>query len=236
MIRFACPGCDARFTVDDEQAGKGGECPSCGARFRIPEAAPEVTKPPAEPSEALTAVCPHCRQAARVEAADVGHPVACPGCGETYTPGRGELAELPRRRRRDWGDERSRPRRRGERGPPPQVRTAGYLLLVGGIYSLVHIGALAVVTSGLACCFCALWPPWYVSLVWGILAIVRGSAYLGDAAGEAGRARTLQIVQVLAILNLDVVNCVLGVIGLSTTAAPEAEDYFDRYTRYADDE
>jgi predicted Zn finger-like uncharacterized protein len=36
MIRFACPGCSATFTVTDDKAGKAGKCPKCNSQFLIP--------------------------------------------------------------------------------------------------------------------------------------------------------------------------------------------------------
>ena len=54
MIRFACPGCSAMFTVEDEKAGKSGKCPKCQTQFIIPaaELAPTefpLTEDPAAP-------------------------------------------------------------------------------------------------------------------------------------------------------------------------------------------
>lgn len=48
MIRFACPGCSATFTVTDEKAGKTGKCPKCQTQFTIPDVlapAPEIPPP-----------------------------------------------------------------------------------------------------------------------------------------------------------------------------------------------
>lgn len=36
MIRFACPGCSATFTVTADKAGKAGKCPKCLSQFVIP--------------------------------------------------------------------------------------------------------------------------------------------------------------------------------------------------------
>lgn len=49
MIRFACPGCSATFTVTDEKAGKTGKCPKCQTQFTIPPvpaADPDLPPPP----------------------------------------------------------------------------------------------------------------------------------------------------------------------------------------------
>ena len=47
MIRFACPGCSATFTVTDDKAGKTGKCPKCQTQFTIP--APPVEDPDRPP-------------------------------------------------------------------------------------------------------------------------------------------------------------------------------------------
>lgn len=218
MIRFACPGCDARFATDDEQAGKAGECPGCGTRFRIPDAA---SRPAPTAGGDSLATCPHCHQAARVDAADLGHPVACPGCGETYTPGEAALA--PRRRGR------------GDPSPPQALRTAGSLLIAGGVYGLVHAFAIPVLSGGV-CCVCLLWPPWYAMVGWCFWAFIRGTAYHSLSPLAAGRPRGLQIAQVLCILNLDAINCILGVIGLVLCSGPEVRNYFARDERYRSDD
>ena len=48
MIRFACPGCGATFTVDEAKAGKVGKCPKCQSQFQIPKPDPNAggTLPP----------------------------------------------------------------------------------------------------------------------------------------------------------------------------------------------
>ncbi len=47
MIRFACPGCSATFTVTDEKAGKTGKCPKCQTQFTIPAVpATDPDRPP----------------------------------------------------------------------------------------------------------------------------------------------------------------------------------------------
>ncbi len=63
MIRFACPGCSATFTVTDEKAGKTGKCPKCQTQFTIPAAAVEelIIPPPhptVEPPAPMTSVEP----------------------------------------------------------------------------------------------------------------------------------------------------------------------------------
>jgi predicted Zn finger-like uncharacterized protein len=45
MIRFECPGCQARYTVPDDKAGKVTRCSRCRAKFYVP-AAPASPDPP----------------------------------------------------------------------------------------------------------------------------------------------------------------------------------------------
>ena len=55
MIRFACPGCSATYSVDDAKGGKAGKCPKCGAQFLIPtavDAAGFAPPPPPPPPPA----------------------------------------------------------------------------------------------------------------------------------------------------------------------------------------
>jgi TM2 domain-containing membrane protein YozV len=56
MIRFACPGCSAVYTVDATKGGKTGKCPKCQSQFIIPfpegGAAP-APEPPRLPTPAV---------------------------------------------------------------------------------------------------------------------------------------------------------------------------------------
>ena len=262
MIRFACTGCDARFTVEDSQAGQVGECPACRARFVIPGADPKPLDAPSLPAsdeaapdtrpvaprnvdpDAPVAVkpCPACGASAAVRPRDVGHRVNCPTCTHEYRAdalspdSTAPVSPRTRRRRRDWGDEDRYPdrRRRSRRRDekPGNVTAVGAMLLAGGIYGLVFCGT-TLLASGAVCFACLVWPPWWAQLVWSIFAIVRGQGVLGVAGGTLGRPRTLHVLQILCILNLDVVNCILGVVGLCLANAPEAQEYFDRESGYA---
>ncbi len=108
MIRFACPGCAATYTVADEKAGKTGKCPKCESQFVIP-AAPtpsdaDVFTPPAPPpppvgvlqgadaprspvaAEPVEIVpCPGCGSRLTVLPEDLGLDVECPTCARVYT-------------------------------------------------------------------------------------------------------------------------------------------------------
>jgi predicted Zn finger-like uncharacterized protein len=43
MIRFACPSCQAAYSVDDQKAGKKSKCPKCGQRIEVPTPQRDVT-------------------------------------------------------------------------------------------------------------------------------------------------------------------------------------------------
>jgi hypothetical protein len=144
MIRFACPGCSATFTVDDEKAGKTGKCPKCQAQFVIPAVesgvvpapAAEVPPPlPTGPAPVEIDPCPKCQTRLSVMPGDLGLDVECPSCQTVFKavrPGSAPPAPPPAppkrsvlestddtgtptsRRRRDDEDD-DRPSRRGRR-------------------------------------------------------------------------------------------------------------------------
>src|SRR5947207_10555092 len=101
MIRFACPGCSATYTVGDDRAGKVTRCPKCQTKFLIPEpdpgtAAPpppppagrdepgrspdQPVRPPAANEPVEIAPCPNCHTRRSVMPADLGLDVECPRC------------------------------------------------------------------------------------------------------------------------------------------------------------
>ncbi|MEO2090097.1 MAG: hypothetical protein ABGY75_11445 [Gemmataceae bacterium] len=89
MIRFACPGCMASFSVGPEQAGKPGQCPHCQARYVVPPAptdAPPAQPPPAVGSDDAVEIrpCPKCQSRLSVLSGDVGLDVECPNCHTVY--------------------------------------------------------------------------------------------------------------------------------------------------------
>lgn len=113
MIRFACPGCSATFTVADEKAGKTGKCPKCQSQFVIPDApapasppSPVASKPPAlppspppSPEEETGTVevspCPKCGARLSVLASDVGSDIECPHCQNVYRAIRSDAPPPP---------------------------------------------------------------------------------------------------------------------------------------------
>ena len=125
MIRFACPGCAATFTVDDSKAGKVGKCPKCQSQFQIPKQdasaaaaspppppayapppdLPPVPPPPPAPriapvapasSSVEIAPCPKCSARLTVGISDLGAEVECPYCKTVYKAARGDaLVPVP---------------------------------------------------------------------------------------------------------------------------------------------
>jgi TM2 domain-containing membrane protein YozV len=141
MIRFACPGCGATYSVDEGKGGKAGKCPKCQTQFQIPmpegmPAPPPATAddpraslpppPPPDPNAPVEiAPCPGCRARLSVAATDIGVDVECPYCKLVYQAVRADKPptsskirvapvadDLPGRRSRDEDEDRPGRRRR----------------------------------------------------------------------------------------------------------------------------
>ncbi len=97
MIRFACPACQAPFSVADEKAGKQGKCPKCQSAFLIPGAEPKSlpsasasssgiarARPASVPQTVEIDPCPNCDTRLTISASDVGMNVKCPTCNTTF--------------------------------------------------------------------------------------------------------------------------------------------------------
>lgn len=113
MIRFACPGCSATFTVADEKAGKTGKCPKCQSQFVIPEAPatvpppssvasrpvppPPPPPPPADDNSGTVEVapCPKCGSRLSVMLGDLGSDIECPSCQTVYKATRADAPPPP---------------------------------------------------------------------------------------------------------------------------------------------
>ncbi len=242
MIRFSCPGCGAVYSADDAKAGRTGQCPKCRGQFLIPR--PEAADPPSPPDDPDAPVevspCPGCGVRLSVAPSHLGREVECPYCKAVFRAA-AVSPEAPdsARGRRDRDDEDERPARRrrrrsrryddeddGEPRPrrsrrPGELAAIGGMLLGGGIVALGMSGVVGLST-------CCLWPVSWLSLVWGILAIIRGSQMLGRDDLQ-GPPRALLILQIVLILNGDVINCVLGIVGLVLLNNPAVRDYYGRY-------
>lgn len=137
MIRFACPGCQATFTVEDAKAGKTGNCPKCQTQFIIPQAeeAPQPSSAVSSSAPVEIEPCPKCQTRLSVAASDVGSDVECPYCKTVFKaakagsrppapppapPRKSDLESTddmgrPKSRRRPEDEDDDRPRKRGRR-------------------------------------------------------------------------------------------------------------------------
>ena len=181
--------------------------------------------------------CPSCHGGLQLPGSLAGQEVQCPTCSQIFTaPGqvpstaasqsKDEVRSQPSDReppspenRDDFDNDRPSPRRREK---PGKVQAISIMMLVGGIYALIHaLGAVAATTF-----FCCLWPGVYYAIVMGIMAIVRASPLLGETAHLQPAPKSIAIMQVVNIVNLDVVNCVMGIINLVFLNEPEVRRYF----------
>lgn len=137
MIRFACPGCNATYTVEDAKGGKAGKCPKCQAQFVIPPAdaaagsssapAPSPPPPPATNATVEIKPCPKCSARLSVAPSDIGVDVECPYCQAVYTAQRAgaPAPDRPIRRREEDRPSRRRPLAESEEEDRPSRRRRG---------------------------------------------------------------------------------------------------------------
>ncbi len=185
--------------------------------------------------------CPSCRRELQLPEDLLGHLVKCPACGQTFTgneneeipeaasaeeesppessPAQPARTRAPENEREPVEDRPSRPQP-SER--PARVQAIAIMMLIGGIYALVHSLGLVVGTFGLGC----LWPGVYYAIVFGILAIVKGSALVGEQGLSQPPPTGIAIMQIIDIINGDVVNCVMGIIALIFLNEPEVRRWY----------
>lgn len=193
-----CPSCQRPLRVPDEMLGRQVKCPSCGVTFAASDAG-------GDPAGIVDPV--PVTDAVREPVADLPPPL--PADGPPPPP---RLSEGPT----DVID-----------APPPsekpgKVQAIGFMALFGGIYALLHGVGGAVGSHGLCC----LWPGTYFSIVLGILAVIRGSALLGETAYRESPPQGIAIMQIINIINADVINCVLGIVTLVFLNESEVRRYF----------
>jgi uncharacterized membrane protein YidH (DUF202 family)/DNA-directed RNA polymerase subunit RPC12/RpoP len=137
-----------------------------------------------------------------------------------------------RRDHDDYDDDNTRPSRRrsrrfdddsdyGRSNRPSQVQTLAIFLLIGGIGACV----LALLESVTSAGYCCLWPGTYYGLVYGIMAIIRGSQMMGRHESRQS-PRTMFIMAIVCIVNLDILNLVFGILGMSMLNSPELQRYY----------
>jgi predicted Zn finger-like uncharacterized protein len=181
--------------------------------------------------------CPSCSRSLRVPSGLSGQTVRCPTCGTTFVHTEPEAPPSSEReplRDRDYDEEEIdelSSRRRGTE-KPGKVMAIALMMLIGGIWATLHgvlflayagLGGLLTFGFGWVCC---LWPGPYYSLVMGILAIIKGSALLGERGHLQAPPTSIAVMQIVNIVNGDVPNCVMGIIALVFLNEPETRRYY----------
>ena len=83
-VKFNCPRCDQKMSVDENQAGATVECPTCKYQAKVP--ATLTDKQPASAVRSQPASQPPLQPMPLVKCAECQHPVSttaatCPNCG-----------------------------------------------------------------------------------------------------------------------------------------------------------
>lgn len=207
MIRFACPGCQATYTVGDEKAGKNGKCPKCQSAFVIPgpegsdapppppsfPAPPPMYAPPpppppaADPNAAVEiAPCPKCQTRLSVSPADIGLNVQCPTCATTFLATSTHAVSVPNpappppvtRDRDDDDDRPSRRRRRDDDDDDRRSRRIGTVEIKRiGVLSAAKMQAVLAFVGGL-----------FLGLMYGGMFLFMAAAVPGGGPGGGGGA------------------------------------------------
>ena len=114
---------------------------------------------------------------------------------------------------------------------PGKIQAISIMTLVGGILAIIvaimfflfYLPILGMATLGLGCIFIVC--PIY-SLVFGIMAIIKGSQMLGDNPMPAFKsAKGIAIMQIVNIICCDGPNLVMGIINLGFLNAPEVKEW-----------
>ncbi len=82
-VKFYCPECGARLSVNEDLSGRPVACPDCSAQIPIPP----TSKPGAPPVGKVLSLdlrfrCPSCEKKLAVDAVYAGAPLTCPQCDE----------------------------------------------------------------------------------------------------------------------------------------------------------
>jgi hypothetical protein len=105
---------------------------------------------------------------------------------------------------------------------PGKVQAIAIMTLVGGIWAVLWgIGVI-----------CGAW--WLVvpiltgaySIVFGVLAIIKGASLLGQAARNETAPRPVAIMQIVNVINCDIANMVLGIITLVFLSDEQVASYY----------
>jgi hypothetical protein len=109
---------------------------------------------------------------------------------------------------------------------PGKVTAIAIMTLIGGIYALIFGLSLILGCAAGTVCIGLLWIPMYLTIVLGIMAIIKGSKLLGQNDRYEKAPYPTAIMQIVNIINFDVVNCVLGIVILVFLSDPEVKAYY----------
>ena len=195
-ITFACPICKTSYTVNDLDAGKKSDCKVCGQRLQVP-APPRVKTVLGELNSVESE--PDSPPFFEMHRDAPAREVA-PASTEPYPSPRTD--RLPQR--------------------PGKAQAIAFMVLLGGAWAILWAIGMVVLSS----CSCVAWPGTYYSIVFGILAIIRGAELMGSGRGARRSPRTVLIMQIIAIVNADVVNLACGIVGFVFLNDPAVERFY----------
>jgi predicted Zn finger-like uncharacterized protein len=224
-------------------------CPACGTTLRVPDA-----------SLGKTVRCQKCQETFKAESdpdADVGSVRRQPDEAPLRRSGRDEYDERqedaddrpsrrarPSRREEEHEDDRRDDRRDSRRDSfrrddlppvkPSSVQTAGTLLMVGGIVSLVWALGVMVVDVLATLGLCCLYPGYLYAIVSGVMAIVQGSSLMGSNPLAGGNGRAAAIMLIVNLVNADPISATMGILALVMLHSDESVHFFSRRDEYRD--
>jgi hypothetical protein len=203
-IHFACPNCKTTYTVNDRDAGNKWDCKTCGQRLEVP-------KPPVRLKTVL------------------GDYIAAEGPPPESSPAP-EAVPRPVPPTRD--EEPARNDEAGDRyeAPPPRpgkVQAIAFMLILGGAWAVFWVLGWAFLSG----CLCLAWPGTYYSIVFAIMAVIRGAELMGSGSEARRSPRTILIMQVVCAVSADPANVVCGILGMVFLNDPALDRYFARGSR-----
>jgi predicted Zn finger-like uncharacterized protein len=200
---LACPSCQRTLRVPESLLGQAVKCPTCSHIFTAPESVEEAPRRPVPVPESPST-----------------YPVQ--PLDDDYDEPRPSQRRVRAEDYDEDYDDEPRPSRRRRRGSdrPSKVQAIGIMVLIGGIFATLA-GVLFMITIYGLC-----WPGTYYSLVMGIMAILKGSALLGQNADRQPSPNGIGIMMIINVINCDAVNLALGIVVLVFLNDEEVKDYF----------
>lgn len=202
MSQTQCPSCGRKLQLTEHLVGRRVQCPSCSQKF-IAEASTNNSSAANSLNAAESGPSAPTRPAS-VNAQDVESNLALrPQNGSTSGPER-----------------------------PDKVQAIAIMTFVGGILGVLTglgwiastvIFAISSVGIGMVCC---LWPAPYYSVVFGVLAIMKDAALMGESGHFQRPPTQTAIMQIINILNFDITNVVMGIITLVFLKEPRVRAYY----------